>query len=376
MTDSTNTTKEEPKKAGKSFFFDFVNKRLDMLNNRVKGNDFNRRFVHGIADTEMLINLGIDREQLAKTGLNHDPNKDLEKDKDGNVLGAKEAVNMLISESKGRIRSIINDRLDEMKRNRETRQVERKIRRLDRQEAREIRRRSRKIERSGFSSKFIEDAKYDATLEVMIKNEKKRDSLLARKDELNKAGKTSGATFGSIFKEVKLISKARAEIIRAESRKQRADLYHQVRDFQLKEDRVLLTALGVVTAPAKMAAMGAKAGYEKVAQGAKKAKKKGLHARWVARDTAKKFKSNASTKWAAGKKAFRGFCTKIKDGATKTVDNVKDGLKSIATSVKGACVSAKITMEARRAVRKQNRDAFNAMVQAEILKRTQAARNI
>ena len=61
MTDSTNITMEEPKKAGKSFFFDFVNKRLDMLNNRVKGNDFRRGHAHFCADADMLINLGIDR---------------------------------------------------------------------------------------------------------------------------------------------------------------------------------------------------------------------------------------------------------------------------------------------------------------------------
>lgn len=184
-----------------------------------------------------------------------------------------------------------------------------------------------------------------------------------RNDINSKTKDVKSVTLKEIRAAARAVRQDKAELVKSESKSYNA--VQNLHSLYGKRDRKknALKTLGVVTAPAKMAAMGAKAGYEYGTQTAKKAKKKGLHARWVARDTAKKFKSNASTKWAAGKEAFGNFCGKIKEGAANTVGNVKSSVKNMANSVRGSVSSGvkavKLEMKARQAGRAARKAVLN-----------------
>ena len=327
MTDSADTTKEEPKKAGKSFFFDFINQQLA---------DVEKEFEE--AQKLALDNINVSREERI-------------------------ASEKKLEETKAKKASLLEERREAIRQGRINRRAARQINRVNAQEKLAVFIAERKLkilamqqklsnmgatvnavfsfdEKKGVAER-IDEAQRRVQGEFETKKSDIKSELKAskegfdtkRNDINSKTKDVKSVTLKDIRAAAKEVRKDKAALVKSESKSYNA--VQNLNSLYGKRDRKknALKTLGVVTAPANMAAKGAKAGYELGTQTAKKAKKKGLHARWVARDTARKFKSDASNKWAAGKEAFGNFCGKIKEGAANTVGNVKSSVKNIKSSL-------------------------------------------
>lgn len=321
MTDTINPDS----KHGSKRFFDFINKRLD-----------------GVHDAFDASNAKFNDERKAKL-------EEISTNRTEVKSGAKNIV------------SIIKERM-------EYRKFSRKLFRLEKNEAKELKKAARRISKVGYSredtARLIENKQKEIKGDYKEKFDKVIGCLEAHRNSKK----------GSVRKEVKKIGKEVAKYVLNS-----AKLLHINHNINLNRDckkikvRALNT-LGVVTSPLKMTMDVAKGAYDrvvpkakevgnKVAEGARnlgtKAKKKGLHARWVARETAKKFKNGAKKKWVAGKEVFNSFCGKVSEGLTNTGSKLKGLGRTIAGAAKTGVKVVKAHREGMKAVRAQRRSIYN-----------------
>lgn len=335
-------------RGGSSYFFDFINNQLSDIAEQMDNNDAAL----------------IEEMRLGR----------------GTMIQSKDEI----KSSASRVISLIRNRVEKRKADMKNKAVAAKVKLLDKKKAAAM-----------FGAVIKAVASYDSKMGVKDRidqaqkgvNDKYNQKIDAELDKVVDVEKEAG----SIRKELKGIGNNIGGYLKAAFGVKKSKNQYLKKKHDLTTKRIAIGLLGVTTAPIKSYIEGAKYAYREgsefvgkaatklnkmgiharwvtrdnarkfkagaksvyafskerviqgatavkdgVVKGAKKAKKKGLHARWVARDTAKKFKSNASTKWAAGKEAFGNFCEKIKEAPGKTWASLKGCYETTAKKAKEA----------------------------------------
>lgn len=243
MTDSTNTTKEEPKKAGKSFFFDFVNQGLGNVADKI--DDLDGGY---IADSIQA-------------------SKDLSRN-DENISAAKEEI----------LKLLVN-RIEKRKADRNNSAIERRIARNDKRKARELNRLEVKHKLARIKAFIKTGITYDpkegfaksfdkAAQEVDKNYNNSKDKINSKYDTKNKQelAKVSvvESRSGSVRRQIRIINHARANNIMTSIRKDMNTSSYLSDRLFLGGQHLLLKMAGYVTSPVKFGVDGVKHAYEYV----------------------------------------------------------------------------------------------------------------
>lgn len=268
-------------RGGSSYFFDFINNQLSDIAEQMDNND-----------AALIEEMRSGRDTMKQS-------------KDEIKSGASKVI------------SLIRNRVETRKADMKNKAVAAKVKLLDKKKAAAMFGAAIKAVASYDSEMGVKDRIDQAQKDVNDKYNQKRNAELDKVAYVEKEA-------GSIRKELKGIGNNIGGYLKAAFGVEKSKYQHLTKKDNLTTKRIAIGLLGVTTAPIKSCIKGAKYAYregsEFVGKAATKLNKKGIHARWVTRDNARKFKAGAKSVYAVSKE-------RVIQGATAVKDAVETGAR-------------------------------------------------